>query len=66
MSNNTKNKQKIYVVSWNEEPERISKKTGKPVKEYYQTINPIYAQRVYEARIQAGRINVELTELYAD
>ena len=53
---------KTWLVTWDEEPERISKKTGKPCKERYQTIDPVMAQRIYEARIAAGKKNVEITE----
>ena len=53
---------RTYLVTWDEEPERISKKTGKPCKERYQTLDPVMARRIYDARIAAGRKNVEITE----
>lgn len=52
---------KTYLVTWDEEPERISKRTGKPVKERYQTVDPAMAERVAEARRAAGKKNVEIT-----
>ena len=57
---NGKLMRKTYLVTWDEEPERISKKTGKPCKERYQTIDPVLAERVYEARIEEGKKNVEI------
>ena len=59
---NGKIMRKTFLVTWDEEPERISKKTGKPCKERFQTVDPVIAQRIYDARIQEGRKNVELTE----
>jgi len=51
---------KLYVVSWDKIPQQISKKTGLPVKDYYQTVNPVDAERVAEARRNEGKINVEV------
>ena len=55
---------KTFMVTWDEEPERISKKTGKPCKEQYQTLDPAMAQRIYDARVAAGKKNVEITEVW--
>ena len=55
-------KRKIYTVWWDKEPVVIGKRTGLPVKDFYQTINKDAAERVAEARRQAGKKNVEITE----
>ena len=52
----------IYTVWWNKEPEVISKKTGKPVRDFFQTLDIHAAERVAEARRQAGKQGVEITE----
>ena len=61
---NGKKMRKTYLVTWDEEPERISKKTGKPCKERYQNIDKTCAMRIYEARINEGKKNVEITECW--
>lgn len=52
----------IYSVWWDKEPEVISKKTGKPVRDVFQTLDKHAAEIVAEARRQAGKKHVEITE----
>lgn len=59
---NGKKMRRTYLVTWDEEPERISKKTGKPCKERYQTVDPALALRIRDSRIREGKKNVEINE----
>ena len=61
---NGKKMRKTYLVTWDEEPERISKKTGKPCKERYQSVSESMARQIYDTRIKDGKKNVELIECW--
>lgn len=64
IAENGKRMRKTFLITWDEEPERISKKTGMPCKERYQTLDPLKAQHIYEVRVKEGRKNVEIKEVW--